>query len=260
MKFKHIFLKIKNSMFLIILFIIGIGIFVIVNLPDDESTGIKKNTEKIKSIDVQKENEQVEEDNDFEKNNSKVLDVDKVVPKPSKEYYGLIDGVEYKNNFHGRAEVYQNPFFGMKVHFPKGWIIGDPPEVSTLIPFEKNKNYLFNAYVDNKYLLGVTAEKFEVGSKKFLEDVVKTDYISLIGPEINGRIVESPIQTSDVEVIKVNNYELNYFDVKDMGDYFQSHYALELVDTILHFQIRSFRSKEETHNAFAKLIENITFE
>lgn len=185
---------------------------------------------------------------------------EKVDLKKKSPDYGLIDGVAYKKSFHGRVDLYENPFFGLKIRFPKGWIIGDQREVTWLVPFEQNKSYLFKSYVKNHYLLRVTAEKSKGGSKKYLENLVKSDYIKLIGPEINGRIEESPIQTSDINTIKINNNKLNYFDASNMGDYTLSNYALKLDDYIIHFQIRSLESKEETHTVFAKLIEHITFE
>ena len=115
------------------------------------------------------------------------------------------------------------------------------------------------SYLKHHYLLGVTAEKFKGGSKKFLENVVKTDYIKLIGPKINGRIEESPILTSDIKAININNNVLHYFDVSNMGDYSHSHYALEIDDYIIHFQIRSLETKEETHAIFAQFFNNISF-
>ncbi|MDF2556305.1 MAG: hypothetical protein K0R71_133 [Bacillales bacterium] len=221
MQFKHLALKAKGSLFLILLVVVGIGVLVWINTGDDDKTeSSKKRTTEVNSPVLEEENA----DSDPEPNvptqpngpSKPGSEGNKSTPAQNKPDFGTVDGKEYYNTFRGRVDVYENTFFGMKVNFPEEWTMEDKRYQNVLFSeqFDANKQYLFSSVVldkpspNVKLALGVRAEKYPFGALKFLEGIktAKKYYsVSEIGPTGNQQTQRESISTEISEVIINNN-------------------------------------------------------
>ncbi|MDF2534938.1 MAG: hypothetical protein K0R18_1097 [Bacillales bacterium] len=226
MQFKHLALKAKGSLFLMLLFGIGIGVFVMINTGGEDKHGDNKkhSTEVNSSVNFEESKRNPGENNNPETDSSsksdggsKPEDGDKKVTPEYKPDFGTVDGGEYNNNFRGRVEVYENPFFGMKVNFPMGWTMEDKNYQDTTLGevFDSSKYYLFTAVVlDKKLTLGVRAEKYPDGALKYLEgekDSTKYYIEDVIGP--NSSRTQKESKQTEISEVTINNNMFYQFSV-----------------------------------------------
>jgi hypothetical protein len=240
MQFKHLALKAKGSLFLILLFGIGIGVFVLINVGGDDKPGDKKkrSTEVNSSVIIEESKKNPGEDNNPETDDSPKSNESsessesgekskKDTPAQFKPDFGTVDGGEYYNKFRGRVEVYENPFFGMKVSFPGGWTMEDKLYQNTTLgeSFDASKYYLFTASnLDNRLELGARAEKYPDGALKYLEGVkVSTKYYmeNAMGPNTSQTQKES--KQTEISEVTINNIKFYQFSVS-RGEYSSESY------------------------------------
>lgn len=129
MKLKQIFEKFKNSMFLIVLFVIGMGILIALNLPENKTETKMKNTDKVRSSDVQNGGEKEEkvavtDDNSSTSSDGKNSKNSKATSPTKMVRNGETIDIEKLNNaveLNGsRSTVVEIPFFNMIFQLPSG--------------------------------------------------------------------------------------------------------------------------------------------
>ena len=226
MQFKHLAAKAKGSLFLILLVAVGIGVFVMINKGDDDKPGDKKKSstdvnssvfEEIKRNPVKKNNPEADNSSKSNESSSTGENDKKDNPVQIKPDFGTVDSGEYNNNFRGRVEVYENPFFDMNVNFPEGWTMGDKLDQLALFGegFDASKYYLFTAFsLDDRLQLGVRAEKYPDGALKYLQGVKDSTkyYIeNAMGPNTSQTQKES--EQTEISEVTINNNKYYHFSI-----------------------------------------------
>lgn len=240
MQFKHLAVKTKGSLFLILLVIVGIGVFVLINNGSGEKAeNKKKHATEVNSSNLGEERKDSPGEKDGPEPNvpsdSNVPSRtgsggNKNTPLQNKPDFGTVDGGEYYHTFNGRVELYENPFFGMKVNFPEGWTMRDKLEQNALLGevFDASKYYLFTSlFLDKlspgsfpKLTLGVRAEKYPDGPLKYLEGIKasKKYYTeSMSGPDGNQQ-TQKESEATEITEITINNNKFYQFSVT-MGEF-----------------------------------------
>lgn len=261
MHFKHLTAKAKGSLFLILLFTIAIGVVVAINNGNNKNSvnsnkrinEANSSKEGKKSKNNTNENNPPETDVPSKQSSSTGGDGIKETPTLSKPDEGTVDGGEYNNNFHGRVEVYENSYFGMKVNFPKDWILGDKHEQLVFNgPFDPKRVYLFTTYSLTN-TVGVYADRFEEEANDFLNGIKENPGVyQVIG---SNKTQSIPVLTSEIKALSFNGADYVYIDLSIPEGYLGMIAAYKRYNSVIVFKINGSDEKE-VHQTMEELLRN----